>query len=398
MEEEIYRQSKFRERRGLADEILRFSLCFALSEHARAFEIKGRHRAVSGMDVAGIKAGILGESVRAGDEVEGEALACGCAAVYQPRAYYPPYFLGEMRAALRRGENPPSASPHYLPVSAVPPLPDGWRITFLLPGDKEAFDRPDFPAHVRDVLTRDYLRMPLLIPPGEDPGWGRIRFRARVLQLRRDTMDRLAGLGERSYDAYAARGLTHFLQPLEMELEPGKEHPTLRGSLFAEVSFLEEPGWERVMGVLEGAVRGTVEEVFPECPRGEKQEMGCYLPHTGFHVVQFRRKLFALVFDPVITVFRSPDLVGLYLPCDLMRDLEKSASLFEGFVSRFAAVMEESLGLSTSPRVEAAYDNRLPWARDGGALRGASFLKVEEEHPFLKPTLDWLRGDRSAAT
>src|SRR4030042_2733531 len=122
--------------------------------------------------------------------------------------------------------------------------------------------------------------MPLLVPPGEEPPRGRIRFRARLSQLNRGSMDRLAGMSERSYNAYSARGLTHFLRPLNIEV---KEATSIRGSLFAEISLMEEPGWDKGAGVLEEAIRGTGEEVFPQCTRGERQGMECYLPHSGFH-------------------------------------------------------------------------------------------------------------------
>jgi hypothetical protein len=343
------------------------------------------------LDVAAIKAGILGEAMRAGDEVEGEALASSFTAIYQPRAYYPSYFLGEMRAALRRGESPPPASPHYLPVSKLPPLPDGSHIEFLYQRDKAAFDRPDFPAHVRDVLTRDFMRIPLLVAPQQEVGQGRIHFRARLLRLDRDTAYRLAGLGDNSYNVYSARGLTHFLQPLEVETLDAE--PSLRGSLFTELSCGEEPGWDKVISLLEEKVRGEVEEVFPPCARGEREELGCYLPHSGFHVTRFRRRLFAMVYDPVIVVFRAPRLLGLYLPSELARGRVEAAVLFEEFVVRIASAMERGLRLAAPLRVETAYDNRLPWARRQGALQGPVFDPLAEEYPVLKPTLRWLRGD-----
>ncbi|RJP31575.1 MAG: hypothetical protein C4536_07755 [Actinobacteria bacterium] len=391
MGEEEYRVPRPRERKTLAEEISKFSFCFALSEYRRALEAKGRARSFSGMDVAGIKAGILGEALRAGDEVEGEALASPYTAIYQPRAYYPSYFLGEMRAALRRGESPPSASPHYLPVNRLPPLPDGSRIVFLYQRDKSAFDRPDFPAHVRDVLTRDYMRIPLLVPPGQEAGRGLVRFRVRILQLDRDTAYGYAGLGDRSYEAYSARGLTHFLQPLEQRMANAGN--SLRGSLFAELRLDGEPGWDRVTGMLEDTVRDVVEEVFPPCTRGEREEFGCYLPHSGFHVTRFKRRFFALVYDPVIVIFRAPHLVGVYLPGELSREAEEPASRFEEFALGFASAITAGLGLSSHPRVETAYDNLLPWARERGALRGPAFDLLGEEHPFLRPTLKWLRGD-----
>lgn len=381
---------RMRDRRGLADEIAKLSLCFSLSAHEKAIDMKGRRRKLSGTDVVGIKAGILSEGLRPGDEVEGDGILSRFAAIYHPRAYYPSYFLGEMRAELRRGQNAPLASPHYLPVSDPPPLPDGSRLAFLFPPEKDSFDRPDYPANVRDVLTRDYPRIPLVFPEADKPVEGRIRFKARLRQLSRASMEELVGVGERSYDTYSARGITQFLEPLETEAT-GELMP-LRGSLFAEMSIPGEPGWDRVMGLLEDAICGTVEAVFPPCPRGERQEMGCYVPHTGFHVVRFRRRLFGLVFDPVIAVFRSPNLFGLYLPCDLLGDVEDSSSIFERFVQGFAGDIEAGLGLASPLAVEIAYNNRLPWAAARGALKGDAFRKVGEEHPFLEPTLDWLRG------
>lgn len=391
MEEQEYRVPRPREKRTLAEEISKFSFCFALSEYRRAVEFKGRSKSFPGLDVAGIKAGILGEALRAGDEVEGEGLASPFSAIYQPRAYYPAYFLGEMRAALRRGEEPPAASPHYLPVSRLPQLPDGTRIAFLYQRDKTAFDRPDFPAHVRDVLTRDFMRMPMLVPPGQDVAEGVLRFRARLLQLDRETAYRLAGLGDNSYEAYSARGLTHFLQPLE--LHPLDAGTTLRGSLFAELSLAQDLVWEDAVDLFEETVCSAVERVFPPCTRGERQEPGCYLPHSGFHVTRFRRRLFALVYDPVIVIFRAPRLLGAYLPSELLRGREEAAALFEEFVLDLASNLGGVPGLASPVRVETAYDNLLPWAGERGALRGPVFEMLGAEHPFLVPTLRWLRGD-----
>lgn len=390
-DERRYRLPRRRDKRTLAEEMSKFSLCFALSEHRRAVGAAGRGRTVSGMDVAAIKAGILAERVRAGDEVEGEALASGFAAAFQPRAYYPSYLLGEMRAALRRGESPPAASPHYLPVSTLPPLPDGSRVTFLYGSDKTAFERPDFPAHVRDVFTRDYPRIPLLVPPQWEVARGRVRFRARLSRIDRDTAFSLSRIGENAYDAYSSRGLTYFLQPVELEASGATS--SLRGSLFAELCLEEEPGWEGMTAELEQVVRGVVEEVFPPCPRGEREEPGCYLPHSGFHVTRFRRRLFALVYDPVIVVYRSPGLLGLYLPTELMEGYAEAAPLFAEFLLSLSSALRGGLGLAAPPRVDIAYDNRLSWARDGGALRGPYFAALEEEYPFLVPTLRWLRGD-----
>lgn len=382
--------SRKRGKRRLFEEMSKFSLCYALSEHREAEGKKAGGRAVSERDIASLKAAILKGSILAGQEVEGEAVACPFAAVYRPRPYYPSYLLGEIRAALRKGERAPATSPHYLPVSVLPPLPDGWRIIFLYPLDKSGFDRPDFPAHARDVLTRDFKRLPLLVPPQGEVIRGRVNYRARLMQLGRKPLSRLAGLGERSYDTYSSRGLTFFL--CLHDWEPAEEELPLRGSLFAELRVQEDGDWGRVLGAMEEVTREAVEAVFPRYYRGEREDSGCYLPRTGFHVVQFKRRLLALVYAPVMAVFRAPRLIGLYLPSDLSRDPGESLSLFKSFLADFCDRLEDALGLSSPLRVEVAFDNSLPWARERGALQGPAFRSLEDEHPFLTPTLDWLRG------
>jgi len=389
LEEETYRVPKVRERRGLAEEISKFALCFALSEHERAMSPKGGRRTLSGTDAAGIKAAILGERLRAGDEVEGEAVLSGFAAIYNPRAYYPSYFLGEMRAELRKGAEEPDVSAHYLPVSTLPPLPDGSRIAFMFPRAKQAFDRPDLPGNIRDVLTRDYPHIPLVAKAGQQVE-GSVRFRARLCRLSREAMAERAGVGERSYENYSARGLSYFLKPLE--IVPTAEPHHLRGSLFTEMSFPGIPGWDRVLAILEETVCRTVQEIFEPRTRGERKEIPCYLPHSGHQVVRFRRRLLGLVYDPMVVLFRSPNLIGLYLPCDLLGDLEKTSSLFERFVLRLSEAIEGGLELESSLKVEIAYDNHLPWAKAGGALRGESFLILGAAYPLLERTLEWLRS------
>ncbi|MDY6795338.1 MAG: hypothetical protein SWK76_08670 [Actinomycetota bacterium] len=375
----------------LYEELAKFSLCYALSDHKEADDVETRRGPMREIDIPGLKSSILNEEVRPGDIVEGEALASEFAAIYHPRAYYPSYPLGEIRAALREGKSAPETSPHYLPASRPPPLPDGWSIAFLFPTDKDALDRPDFPAHIRDVLTRDYQRMPLLLPPGREVEWGRVRFSARIVELRYDSLKNKAGMSENSYEVYSARGLTYFLAPESIEVVG--ERGSLRGSLYTEISLPQAGDWGKVTEILEGVVRDTVESIYPECRRGERQEEGCYLPYTGFHVMRFRRRLFCLVYDPVFVIFRAPRLVGLYASCDLLGRLEESSSLFERFVVAFCDELESGLVLEAVPRIETSYDNRLTWARERGALRGAVFDRLEEEHPYLGATLKWLRGD-----
>jgi len=388
--EERYRTPGRRKRDPLAEELGKFTICYALSEHACAEGGGGRPRRLTGLDVTGIKEGIFREILREGDVVEGEGILSPYSAIYQPRAYYPAYVMGEMRAALRRGEEAPTASPHYLPVSLLPALPDGWRVAFLYPAGKRSFERPDFPAHLRDVLTRDYQRMPFLLPPGMEPRWGGIGFRARLMKLSRETMRRLAGMGEDAYLAYAARGLVHFLVPEELEAVPGEVAP--RGSLFAEVSFAEIAPWERACLSLEASLREAVEEAFPPCARGEREEAGCYLPRSGHHVFRFRSRLFAVVYDPVIAVMRAPALLGIYLPADLGETHGEAHSRFQRLVERLLPLLESGLQAPLPARVEVAYDNRLPWAREREALSGPLYQQLENRYTFLGPTLRWLRG------
>ncbi len=367
----------------------KYAMLYALAEHASAEVGKSRPRRFSGLDVLRVKEGLLKETLREGDELEGEGILSPYSAVYQPRAYYPAYVMGEVRSALRRGEEVPSTSPHYLPVSVLPELPDGHRIAFLYPPEKRSFERPDFPAHVRDVLTRDFHRIPLIIPPGLDVGWGMVKFRARLMRLSRDTMRRLAGLTEEAYMAYAARGLVHFLEPAEVAAGP---KVFLRGSLFAEVCLAEIRRWERACLSLETALREAVEYSFPACERGEREEAGCYLPQTGHHVFRFRNRLFAVVYAPVIAVMRAPSLLGVFLPADLSGSDPEVHSRFEGLVNRLLSLLESYLETPVSARVELAYDNRLAWARQREVLSGPRFQELEERYPFLAPTLQWLRG------
>ncbi len=390
MEEERYRVPPARRRDVLAEEMGKFSLCCALSEHEEAKRKKFRGRKFARLDVGGIKEGIFRGDIQEGDEVEGEGTLSPFAAVYQTRAYYPAYVMGEVRAALRRGQPPPGTSPHYLPVSLLPPLPDGWKIAFLYPSQKEAFDRPDFPAHVRDVLTRDYQRIPFLLPPEHGERRGAVKFRARLLQLGRDSLRRFSGMGENAYDAYAARAILHFLEPLEIE-EEGSE-PSLRGSLFAEVSLSKDISLDEIACHLEEIVCGLVEEVFPACERGGREEGGCYLPESGHHIVRFRTRLFALVYDPVIAIYRSPRLLGIYLPGELGDGGWGVRQHCETLVARLLALLEREFALDSPVRVEMAYDNRVPWARERGALSGPDFMRLEETYPFLAHTLRWLRG------
>ncbi|NPV58175.1 MAG: hypothetical protein HPY75_00765 [Actinobacteria bacterium] len=390
-EKEGYRLSRPRARRGLEEEIARFSLGYALGEREGLVGVSARGRFHGDVDVASVKAGIFSGSIAPGDEVEGEAVASAYAAVYMPRAHYPQYVLGEMRAALRRGEREPAASPHFLPVSRLPAYPDGRRACFLYPLGKKAFDRPDFPAHVRDVLTRDYQRLPVLVPPGVDMPSGRVRFRGRLLQVGREVAHRLAGLGDRSYESYSLRGMVAFLEPSWIgEVDGGV---SLRGSLFAEASLPVEVSWDEAAGALEKAVRMSVEGVFPPCEREDEPRADCALPHGGYHVTRFRRRLFAVVYDPVIAVFRAPRLLGIYLPCDLPREEDAAEASFAAFLARLRSALEEGLGLAEPVQVEMAHDNTLSWAREGGALRGPEFARAEEEHAFLAPTLRWLRGE-----
>jgi len=387
--EERYRTPVPRKRNLLAEEMGKFAMCYALSGHASAV---GRGRAGAhyhGLEVQGIKEAILRETLREGDTVETEGMLSPYAAIYQPRAYYPAYVMGEMRAALRRGEPPPQASPHYLPVCRLPRLPDGTRVGFLYALRKRDFDRPDFPAHVRDVLTRDFPRLPVLFPGGEQGHWGRVRLRARLLRLVAEDVRRLAGIGEDAYAVYAARGLVHFLEPLEMEKV---EALPMRGSLFLEASFSGFPPWEKSCRALDAVFRETVDRVFPSCERGEREEGTCRLPHGGHHVFRFRNRLFALVYRPALAVFRAPGLLGFFLPADLGNGEEEPHGLFRRLAEELLEGVAEELGGEAGYRVEVAYDNRLPWIRERGALEGPGFRALGEEYPFLAPVLDWLRG------
>ncbi len=375
----------------MAEEISRFSLCYVLGEREGLMGADREGGTHAHMDVGSLKAAIFSGAVSPGDVVEGEGFLGHYAAVYRPRAHYPQYVLGEMRAALRRGEDEPAASPHFLPVSRMPLFADGRRACFLYPLAKRAFDKPDFPAHVREVLTRDYQRIPMLLPPGMEPLAGKAFFRGRLLQVGREAAHRLAGLGDRSYDTYSARGMVSFLEADELQVLDVEA--SLRGSLFVEASLPVDVDWGRAVEALERETRGAVEMVFPPCERADEPRADCALPQGGYHLTRFRRRLFAMVYDPVIAVFRAPRLLGIYLPCDLPREEDAAEKLFAAFAIHLFGALEEALALPEPVRVDVAYDNTLSWTRERGAMKGPDFKRVEEEHPFLIPTLRWLRGE-----
>ncbi len=134
--------------------------------------------------------------------------------MHHPRAYYPEMFLGDLRATTPKNGKAEGASclPHVLPVVRLPELPDGWEIRFLYPGSNGLFQYYEHPHRLMDVLTRDYLRIPVLLPPGGHPG-GMVRFRARLLEMRQEQLEDYVHLDPREAQAYAVRGLNLFLTP-----------------------------------------------------------------------------------------------------------------------------------------------------------------------------------------
>ncbi len=372
----------------LKKEMGKFCLLFALSRHRELADRFRPGKEWRNVDVESLKRGILREEVSPGDRVEGRGVISPYAAVYHPRPFYPQYVLGEIRAAMQRGEGSPEVSPHFLPASRLPALPGGWRIAFLYPVDTEALVRPAVPADVREVLVRHYPVLPVLVPPELGSPWGRASFRARVFRLEHEQLRESLGMGEEAYRAYSRRGVIHFLVLEELS---AVEEADLRGSLFLELSVPRD--------ALEGLSGEGFRDLFcsavEECLGEERQvrEPSCgYLPLTGYQELRFRSRMTGVVDSPFYGVFRAPASVGLYIPCELVRREWEG----DGLLGELLRAMERRSGLADSRggwKVEFCFDNTLPHWRGRGALEGPLFDRLENEWPEARTLLSWLRGE-----
>jgi hypothetical protein len=319
-------------------------------------------------------------------------------------------FLGDLRASVAQADEtgledearaPDGTSwlPHVLPVVRLPGLPGGWDINFLYPSPAGLFQRYEHPHRLMDVLTRDYLRTPILLPSSGSHPTGWVRYRARLLELRQGQLEQFTHLDRRESEAYAARGLNLFLaasgegQGVE-PLEPAPPTPPAPcGSLFVETRIRPLPH-SRVESVLEEALASMAEELFPGTDRGRKRD-GLDIDHaTGHHFLRFRRRLFALIYRPIIAVYRSPHFLSLYLPAALEPALlREKEELFE----RAFAFLEESMidhgaAVEGGLPVDFTHNPCLPAWRAREVLRNGLIDRVVEERPHLARTVLWLRG------
>lgn len=377
-----------RELERLRRELGKFQLLFALSHHREIASGQRSKRAWKGMDVEALKAGILREEISPGDRVEGRGILSPYAAIYQPRAFYPKYVLGEIKAAMQRGEGEPAVSPHFLPASRLPRLPDGWNIAFLYLDGEGALTRPALPADLREVLVRHYPVLLALLPPGSADVFGRVSFKGQIYRIDHEYLERPLGMREEAYRVYSNRGIVFFLSMEEVELL-GKAG--LRGSLFLELSLPPEAGEALSGDGFRDLFCSAVEECLGESEREREPSCG-YLPLTGYQELRFRSRLTGVVDSPFYAVFRAPTSLGLYFPCELTGQVGEGETL----LSALLEAMEEKASGTVSPTrwsIDLCSDSSSPLRRERGVLRGPLFRRLEAEWPEVGPLISWLRGE-----
>ncbi len=383
---------------GAAVELAKYGFFYAFSDHRRA---RGRepgrifptHKMKS---LTGLKSLFRRQMLYPGTMVEGRGVLSPFISLYRPRAHYPQMILGGLRSTSEEAGEKSSSLPHILPVIKLPPLPDGNLIYFLYPEDAELFHRYEFPQDLREVLTRDYLRVPLLLPPEYAGAEGVVEFRARLLELREESLRPHASIGGKAYQGYSLRGLTLFLSLVEEDgyLQELPEIPYgARGALFVE-SRVSPLNIESVESSVEAALKCCAEELFPEERQGERKE-GTKIDHqTDHHFLRFRNRLFAFIYKPLIAVYRYPHYFSLYMPLPLQPEvLKEKELLFEKAYGRLTQTISRTEEWSEAQfTVDFVHDASLPFWRERGVLRNDLFLRVLREKPFLKATLDWLRS------
>jgi hypothetical protein len=136
------------------------------------------------------------------------------------------------------------------------------------------------------------------------------------------------------------------------------------------------------------------EELFPGTKRGEKRAGLDIDPATDHHYLSFRHRLFALIYRPVIAVYRSPHFLSLYLPTTL--DSADSGEKEEIFERAFAWMEERMIHHGAAVEgglpVDFTHDPCLPAWRAREILRNGLIDRVVEERPYLARTVLWLRG------
>jgi hypothetical protein len=346
-----------------------------------------------------LKTGFMQGTLRPGMDVEGEAYLSPFISLHRPRAYYPELLLGGLRASASPGRKGEGGLPHILPVVKLPPLPGGWRMSFLYAGPEGLFTRHEHPRGARDALIRDYARIPLLAPPGSPMPGGWVAFRARLLELRPERLRESVAWERRELEAYALRGLNLFLAVLDeghglRELDGGSGAPA--GSLFAETRIGPLPH-HRAEKVVEECLIPAVEEVFPGRERGDRRQ-GIDLDETaGHHVLRFRRRLTALIYSPAFAVFRSPSLLGLYLPTDLGEGLEGSEKGFLGLYSRVEKALAACGASPAGVHLDFVHDPGSAAWRERGLLRSELVEEILQARPHLSGVVEWLRGPQPSS-
>lgn len=380
-----------------ANELNKYAFFYSLKEHTRARGSEGGVAAPrSYPSLEGLKSAVKSGRLRPGETVDVEGFLSPFISMHRPRAYYPEMFLGDLRATApgesrEDGAEGASCLPHVLPVVRLPGLPDGWEIRFLYPASTGLFQHYEHPHRLMDVLTRDYLRIPVLLPPGDYPA-GMVRFRARLLEMRPVQLEEFVHLDARESDAYTMRGLTLFLEASGEGWEAEPDGAPC-GSLFVETR-IKPLSHTRAEAVLEEALANVAEELFPATYRGDRKA-GLDIDHeTGHHFLRYRQRLFALIYRPFIAVYRAPHFLSLYLPtlldeaalADREEVFDRAFSLLEEEMVKHGVVVEGGLP------VDFVHDPRLPAWRDREALRNSLIERVVEERPYLSDTVHWLRG------
>lgn len=399
-----------------AHELNKYAYFYSMKEYARARGSDGSEAPPRGFpSLAELKGAVKSGRLRPGEVVEGEAFLSPYISLHHPRAHYPEMFLGDLRAsasALPAEEAEDTAPtegtgeeegayclPHVLPVVRLPGLPGGWDIHFLYPRSAGLFQRYEHPHRLMDVRIRDYLRIPVLLPSSDDHPTGWVRFRARLIEMRQGQLEEFVHLDRRESEAYSLRGLNLFLmvsgegQGVE-PLEPAPSvSPAPRGSLFVETRVRPLPH-ARVESMLEEALTSMAEELFPGANRGEKRAGLDIDSHTGHHFLSFRHRLFALIYRPIIAVYRSPHFLSLYLPTTLEpAGLKEKEEIFErAFAWMEGKMIDHGAAVEGGLPVDFTHDPCLPAWRAREILRNGLIDRVMEERPYLARTILWLRG------
>ncbi len=382
-------------------ELAKYGFFYALSDYqeARGREPGRQHPVHRMKTLAGLKSLFRRQMLYPGTMVEGKGILSPYITLYRPRAYYPQMVLGELRSTRKRAGEGLSSLPHILPVVKLPPLPDGNLVYFLYPEEAELFHRYEFPQDLREVLTRDYLRVPLVLPPNYSGVEGGVEFRARLLEIKEGPLYTHASIGEKAYQGYSIRGLTLFFSLVE---EDGylKEVSSLsditqitQGSLFVEsrVPPLEIQSVERRV---EEALECCSSELFPGERKRERKE-GLRIDHrTDHHFLRFRNRLFAFINKPFIAVYRYPHYFSLYMPIPLRREgIQEKESIFQRAYAQLTETLfpRGSEARGTRFFVDFVHDPSIPFWKERGVLRNELFTRVLREKPFLRTTVDWLR-------